>query len=67
MMVGMAVVTGTMVPDSGLSHRAFLGDLILGHAQGLEAVLDTLPSSLCRQPFLLRCRWWWWGMEDVVE
>jgi hypothetical protein len=48
-MVGMAMVRGAVVvADSGISHHAFLGDLGLGHAQSPVAILDALPSFLCR-------------------
>jgi hypothetical protein len=52
----VAMATTTLVADSGLSRCSFLIGLGygLGHAHdhGLEAVLGTLPSSLCRRAFL---------------
>jgi hypothetical protein len=54
-----------VVADSGLSHHSFLGNLGLTHAHGPEAVLDALPSSLCRQPLLRRRLWN--GRSEVCE
>jgi hypothetical protein len=56
---------GTLVADSGLTRYSFV--VGLGHAHGPEAILSALTSSLCRQPLLRRCPWWWWlyGMEEV--
>jgi hypothetical protein len=53
MVKGTAVVTGVVVVKwSGLVPHAFFADLSLGHALGSEAVLEALPSILCRRPCL---------------
>jgi hypothetical protein len=44
--------------------HVFLRDMGLSHTQGPVAILDTLPSILCRHPWLPKCLWWWWEMEE---
>lgn len=48
----VAMATGTLVADSGLSCYSFLVGLGLVHAHGPKAVLGALPSGICRQPLL---------------